>query len=68
MIINDCSLKFISIFLLGVMLFNFLLVSLFSWEGFLFGLLKLYWYFFVVWGGIIVLMAWVVCFVKVKKD
>ena len=56
---NDRSLKLISIFLLGAMLFNFPLVSLFSREGLFLGLPKLYWYFFVVWGSIIALTAWV---------
>jgi hypothetical protein len=65
---NDRSLKLISIFLLGVMLFNFPLVSLFSREGLLLGLPKLYWYFFVVWGGIIALTAWVARPAKAKKD
>jgi len=65
---NDRSLKLISIFLMGVMLFNFPLVSLFSREGLFLGLPKLYWYFFVVWGSIIALTAWVARPAKAKKD
>ena len=65
---NDRSLKLVCLFLLGVMLFNFPLVSLFSKAGLFLGLPKLYLYFFVVWGVIIALTAWLARPAKAKKD
>ncbi|NRA50378.1 MAG: hypothetical protein HRU12_14700 [Phaeodactylibacter sp.] len=65
---NDRSLKLISIFLVGVVLFNFPLVSLFSQDGLFLGLPKLYWYFFTIWAGMIFFTARVVRPAKVKKD
>ncbi|MEQ8704513.1 MAG: hypothetical protein RIC19_11365 [Phaeodactylibacter sp.] len=64
---NDRSLKLISIFLLGMVLFNFPLASLFSRDGLFLGLPKLYWYFFLVWAGLIALTAWIARSPKAKK-
>jgi|AntRauTorckE5430_2_1112549.scaffolds.fasta_scaffold22762_1 hypothetical protein len=65
---NDRSLKLISIFLFGVVLFNFPLVGLFSRDGLVLGLPRLYGYFFLAWAGLIALTAWVARPAKAKKN
>lgn len=65
---NDRSLKLISLFVAGVMLFNYPLLGLFSREGLFLGLPKLYVYGFLVWAGLIALTAWIVRPDKAKNS
>jgi hypothetical protein len=49
----------VAIFLLGAVLFNYPILSLFNTIGSVFGVPTLYAYLFIAWGAIIALVAWV---------
>ena len=51
--------RLIGVFLLGVLLFNFPLLSLFDRPVTVFGLPLLHVALFVIWAGLIGLMAWI---------
>ena len=53
------SRRLFGLFLLGVILFNYPILSLFNLEAFLFGIPMLYLYVFSVWMLLIVLIAFV---------
>lgn len=52
--------RLVAIVLLGCVLFNYPVLSLFSKPGALFGIPLLYLYIFVVWAVLIGLIAWVI--------
>jgi hypothetical protein len=52
--------RLIALFLLGWVLFNFPLLSLFNRPATLFGIPILYIYIFAAWAAVIALVAWVV--------
>lgn len=52
--------RLVAIVLLGCVLFNYPVLSLFSKPGALFGIPLLYLYIFAVWGLLIGLTAWVI--------
>ena len=52
--------RLVAIFLVGVVLFNYPMISLFDRAAVLFGLPVLVVYLFTVWLGLIVAMAWVI--------
>ncbi|WP_205754991.1 hypothetical protein [Azoarcus sp. DD4] len=51
--------RLVAVFLIGLLLFNFPLLSLFDRAEPLFGLPMLLVYLFVVWGGLIAVVAWI---------
>jgi hypothetical protein len=51
--------KLVAAFLLGVVLFNYPILSLFNREASAFGIPLLYVYIFLAWGGLIALVAWI---------
>lgn len=53
------SQRFIALCMLGVLLFNFPILTLFNVPGALLGVPVLYAYLFIAWGGLIALMAYV---------
>lgn len=52
--------RLVAVFLVGLVLFNYPMVSLFDRAASLFGLPLLVVYLFSVWLGLILLMAWVI--------
>ena len=52
--------RLIALFLLGWVLFNFPMLSLFNQSATLFGIPLLYVYVFAAWAVVIALMAWIV--------
>jgi hypothetical protein len=52
--------RLVAIFLVGLVLFNYPMISLFDRAAVLFGLPVLVVYLFAVWLGLIALMAWVI--------
>jgi hypothetical protein len=52
--------RLVALCLLGVLLFNFPLLAVFNIQADLFGIPVLYLYFFVAWGALIALMAFVI--------
>ena len=52
--------RFIAIFILGAVLFNYPILSLFNQAGSLFGIPLLYVYIFAAWAGVIGLVVWIV--------
>lgn len=52
--------RLVAIVLLGCVLFNYPVLSLFSKPGVLFGIPLLYFYIFAVWALLIALTAWVI--------
>ncbi len=52
--------RLVAIFIAGVLLLNFPLLSLFDRSVSLFGLPLLHVYLFAVWGGLIVAVGWIV--------
>jgi len=53
------SRRLFSLFLLGVLLFNYPILSLFNLNAFLFGIPLLYFYMFAVWTVLIVIIVFV---------
>lgn len=51
--------RLVAVFLIGLLLFNFPLLSLFDRTEPLFGLPPLHVYLFVAWGALIALVAWI---------
>ena len=51
--------RFVALCMLGMLLFNFPILTLFNVPGALFGVPVLYAYLFIAWGGLIALMAFV---------
>ena len=51
--------KLVAAFLLGVVLFNYPILSLFNRAASAFGIPLLYVYIFLAWGGLIALVAWI---------
>jgi hypothetical protein len=49
--------RFVALCMLGMLLFNFPILTLFNVPGALFGVPVLYAYLFIAWGGLIALMA-----------
>jgi hypothetical protein len=49
--------RFVAVCMLGMLLFNFPILTLFNVSGALFGVPVLYAYLFIAWGGLIALMA-----------
>jgi hypothetical protein len=52
--------RLIAAFILGAVLFNYPILSLFNKTGSLFGIPLLYVYIFAAWAGVIGLVAWIV--------
>ena len=52
--------KLIATFLLGVLLFNYPVLSLFNRAAAVLGIPLIYAYIFLAWGGLIALTAWLV--------
>jgi hypothetical protein len=52
--------RLVAVFLIGFVLFNYPVLSLFDRPATLFGLPLVFAYLFLVWAGVILLMAWVV--------
>jgi hypothetical protein len=52
--------KLVAVFLLGVVLFNYPILSLFNKAGSALGVPVLYVYIFLAWAGLIGLVAWIV--------
>ena len=52
--------RLVGVFLAGALLFNYPILSLFDRAEPLAGLPALFGYLFVVWGGVIVVTAWIV--------
>jgi hypothetical protein len=52
--------RLIAVFILGAVLFNYPILSLFNQAGSLFGIPLLYVYIFAAWAGVIGLVAWIV--------
>jgi hypothetical protein len=52
--------RLIAAFILGAVLFNYPILSLFNKAGSLFGVPLLYVYIFAAWAGVIGLVAWIV--------
>lgn len=52
--------QLVVLFLLGCLLFNYPLLSIFSREGLIWGIPILYVYIFIAWAGLIALMAIVI--------
>ncbi|MBK8522884.1 MAG: hypothetical protein IPL58_01365 [Betaproteobacteria bacterium] len=52
--------RLVAVFLIGFVLFNYPVLSLFDRTATLFGLPLVFAYLFLVWAGLILLMAWVV--------
>lgn len=52
--------RLVAAFLAGFILFNYPVISLFDRAGSLFGLPLVFAYLFLVWVGLIALMAWIV--------
>lgn len=52
--------RLVAVFLAGLVLFNYPLLSLFDGGKAVFGIPLLYVYVFVVWAGLIALMAWII--------
>ena len=50
----------VAVFMLGVALFNYPLLSLFNTRAIVFGIPLLYVFIFVAWGCVIGLVAWIV--------
>jgi len=51
--------RFVALCMLGMLLFNFPILTLFNVPGALFGVPVLYSYLFIAWGALIALMAFV---------
>ena len=51
--------RFVALCMLGMLLFNYPILTLFNVPGTLFGVPVLYAYLFLAWGGLIALMAYV---------
>jgi hypothetical protein len=51
--------RFVALCMLGMLLFNYPILTLFNVPGALFGVPVLYAYLFIAWGGLIALMAFV---------
>lgn len=51
--------RLVAVFLIGLLLFNFPLLSLFDRAELLFGLPLLHVYLFLAWGVLIALVAWI---------
>jgi acetyl-CoA carboxylase carboxyltransferase component len=51
--------RFVALCMLGMLLFNFPILTLFNVPGALFGVPVLYAYLFIAWGALIVLMAFI---------
>lgn len=56
---NIDSQKLVAAFLLGAVLFNYPILSLFNRAASAFGIPVLYVYIFLAWGGLIALVAWI---------
>ena len=52
--------RFVALCMLGMLLFNYPILTLFNVSGTLFGVPVLYAYIFIAWALLIALMAWVV--------
>ncbi len=52
--------RLVAVFLVGFVLFNYPVLSLFDRTATLFGVPLVFAYLFLVWAGLILLMAWVV--------
>ncbi|MFA7292884.1 MAG: hypothetical protein WC023_11635 [Rhodocyclaceae bacterium] len=52
--------RLVAVFLVGFVLFNYPVLSLFDRAATLFGVPLVFAYLFLVWAGLILLMAWVV--------
>lgn len=50
--------RFVALCMLGLLLFNYPILTLFNVSGTLFGVPVLYAYIFIAWAGLIALMAW----------
>ena len=50
--------RFIALCVLGILLFNYPILTLFNVQGTLFGVPALYAYIFIAWAALIVVMAW----------
>ena len=50
--------RFVALCMLGMLLFNYPILTLFNVSGTLFGVPVLYAYIFIAWTGLIALMAW----------
>ena len=50
--------RFVALCMLGLLLFNYPILTLFNVSGTLFGVPVLYAYIFIAWTGLIALMAW----------
>ena len=50
--------RFEALCMLGLLLFNYPILTLFNVSGTLFGVPVLYAYIFIAWAGLIALMAW----------
>jgi hypothetical protein len=51
--------RFVALCMLGMLLFNFPILTLFNVPGALFGVPVLYAYLFIAWGALIALMAFI---------
>ena len=52
--------KLVALFILGAVLFNYPILSLFNKAGSVLGIPVIYVYIFVAWAGVIGLVAWIV--------
>jgi hypothetical protein len=52
--------RLVAAFLCGCVLFNYPILSLFDGGAALFGIPVLYAYVFAAWGGLILMMAWII--------
>lgn len=59
--------RLISLFLLGLILFNYPILAIFNRPALFFGIPLLYLYLFVVWFGFIVGIAWIASFIRPER-